>query len=341
MIVVSCISLVSPVGYNAAATCAALRAGIDAFEELDYPDSNGMPLKGARIDAIAPAKRGRDRLVALAQLVIELIAADAAAALPWSQMPIILCTRQREVPGARLNGILSGLRLPDGSMLAQRRTAHIGASQPSAFVALRQAQQMLAEGQEPACLVLALDSLIDPRTLAWLDGHMRLKTSSVTDGLLPGEAACLAVVSRKPMTPHFLVVRGLGLGTETATAVNEEPFRADGLTAALRNALSDGRTEMHEIAFRLSDVAGESYAFEELVLAQLRNMRKTRPEQPLWHAADCIGDTGAAAGLIQFAWAEQAFHRGYAPGDLAALHGSSMAFNGRAAAVVSAGDAPR
>ena len=92
---------------------------------------------------------------------------------------------------------------------------------------------------------------------------------------------------------------------------------------------------MHEVAFRLSDVAGESYAFEELVLAQVRNMRKTRPEQPVWHAADCIGDTGATAGLIQFAWAEQAFHRGYASGELAALHGSSMAFSGRAAAVVS------
>ena len=48
-----------------------------------------------------------------------------------------------------------------------------------------------------------------------------------------GEAACLTVVSREPLTPHFVVVRGLELGTETATAANEEPFRADGLMAAL------------------------------------------------------------------------------------------------------------
>ena len=69
---------------------------------------------------------------------------------------------------------------------------------------------------------------------------MRLKTSAVTDGLIPGEAACLAVVSREPLTPHFVVVRGLGLGAETATAVNEEPFRADGLTAALRRRARRG-----------------------------------------------------------------------------------------------------
>ena len=94
---------------------------------------------------------------------------------------------------------------------------------------------------------------------------------------------------------------------------------------------------MHEVAYRLSDVAGESYAFEEVVLAQVRNMRQPRlEEQPVWHAADCVGDTGAAAGLIQFAWAEQAYRRGYAPGKLCALHGSSMAFGGRAAAIVSA-----
>jgi len=334
MTVMSCVSMISPVGYSAAATCAALRAGIAAFAELDYPDNNGVPLRGARIDAIAPAKRGRERMVALAQLAIEQIDPEAAA-LPWSRMPIILCTREREVPGARLNGILAGLRLPDGSVLTQRRTAHIPTGQTSAFAALLQARKMLDDDNEPACLLLALDSLIDARTLAWLDGQIRLKTNAVTDGLIPGEAACLAVASREPLTPHFVVVRGLGLGTETATAANEEPFRADGLTAALKKALGDASTEMHDVAFRLSDVAGESYAFEELVLAQVRNMRKTRPEQPVWHAADCIGDTGAAAGLIQFAWAEQAFHRGYAPGDCAALHGSSMAFSGRAAAVIS------
>ncbi len=47
--------------------------------------------------------------------------------------------------------------------------------------------------------------------------------------------------------------------------------------AALRAALAEARAGMHDVAFRLSDVAGELYAFEELVLAQIRNMRQTRP----------------------------------------------------------------
>jgi 3-oxoacyl-[acyl-carrier-protein] synthase I len=336
MTALTCASLVTPLGYSSAATCAALRAGISAFEELDYLDTRGVPICGARIEAIGAGKRGRDRLTALAQLVVECIDTNLAATMPWAEMPLILCTRHRELPGPGQHGILSGLNFPDGSPLNQRRRAHIAAGQPSAFSALMQARQILDEGSHPACLILAIDSLIDARTLVWLDGKMRLRTSSTTDGLIPGEAACLVVASRHPLTQSHVIVRGLGEGTETATAANEAPFRAEGLALALKAALAEARTEMHEVAFRFSDVAGESYAFEELVLAQMRNTRKARPEQPVWHAADCIGDTGAAAGLIQFAWAEQSFGRGYAPGHLAALHASSMVFGNRAAAIVSA-----
>jgi len=114
---------------------------------------------------------------------------------------------------------------------------------------------------------------------------------------------------------------------------NEEPFRAEAMKSAVGDALRESGLAMHDVDFRLSDVAGESYAFEELALAQTRLMRKVRPSQPLWHAADCIGDCGAAAGLVQFAWAAQAFHRRYAPGPVAALHAAS-ALGPRAAAVV-------
>lgn len=336
MTAISCISLVCPAGYTAASAAAALRASISVFEELPYRDRGGQPVRGAKVEAIPLKTRGRDRLALLARLAVEHVDPRAAALLPWGQMPFLLCTRDTDMPGARINGILAGLTAPNGAPLAGSRSLHITNGQISAFVAMEQARKLLSERDVEACLIMALDSLIDARSLAWLDSRMRLKTSEVTDGLIPGEAACLLVVSKRPVLEGSLRLRGLGLAIEKTTASNEEPFRADGLTSALKTALGEAGVNMHEVAFRLSDVAGESYAFEELVLAQMRNMRKTRPEQPVWHAADCIGDTGAAAGLIQFAWAEQAFSRGYAPGELAALHGSSMAFGGRAAAVVSA-----
>lgn len=336
MTAISCISLVCPVGYMPASAAAAMRASISVFEELPYRDSGGQPIRGALVDAISPQARGRSRFAALARLAVDHIDEKVAASLPWGEMPFLLCTRDAGMPGARFNGILSGLAVPGGKPLVGARAFQVTHGQISVFVAMEQARTLLDERNVEACLIMAIDSLIDARALSWLDSRMRLKTSKVTDGLIPGEAACILVVSRRPIFDGSLRLRGLGLAVETATASNEEPFRADGLSAALKIALGEAGVRMHEIAFRLSDVGGESYAFEELVLAQMRNMRQTRPEQPVWHAADCMGDCGAVAGLIQFAWAEQAFKRGYAPGELAALHGSSMAFSGRAAAVVSA-----
>jgi 3-oxoacyl-[acyl-carrier-protein] synthase-1 len=313
-----------------------MRAGISVFEELQYRDSTGKSIRGAKVEAVPPQAHGRSRLKTLARFAVEHIDPKFAAILPWGEMPFLLCGRDAGMPGARINGILSGLTVADGKPLAGPRTFQVAHGQISAFVAIEQARKLLDERGIEACIIMAVDSLIDARALSWLDSRMRLKTSKVTDGLIPGEAACMLVISKRPIVEGSLRLRGLGLATETATASNEEPFRADGLNAALKAALGEAGVEMHQIAFRLSDVGGESYAFEELVLAQMRNTRRTRPEQPVWHAADCMGDCGAAAGLIQFAWAEQAFRRGYAPGELAALHGSSMAFSGRAAAVVSA-----
>lgn len=336
MTAISCISMICPAGYTPASAAVAMRASISVFEELPYRDRSGQSIRGARVEAVPPGTHGRSRLATLAQLAVEHIDTKFAAMLPWGEMPFLLCGRDPGMPGARVNGILSGLAVAGGKPLAGPRTFQVAHGQISAFVAIEQARKLLDERNVEACLIMAIDSLIDARALSWLDGKMRLKTSKVTDGLIPGEAACILVVSRRPILEGSLRLLGLGLAVETASVSNEDPFRADGLSAALKTALGQAGVQMHEIAFRLSDVGGESYAFEELVLAQMRNTRKTRPEQPVWHAADCMGDCGSAAGLIQFAWAEQAFKRGYAPGELAALHGSSMAFGGRAAAVVSA-----
>ncbi|ESX14965.1 hypothetical protein NKJ16_03285 [Mesorhizobium sp. M0179] len=335
MTVISCLSLVSPVGYSAGSTAAAMRANIAAFAELSYRDADGEPIRGASVDALPATMRGRDRVAALTRLAADQVDPKQADRLPWGEMPIILCTREPQFPGARLNGIVGGLALPNGASLVGPHSVHVTEGAVSTFVGIWHARKLLAERKVPACIIVAVDTLIDSRTLGWLDKAGRLKTSIVTDGLIPGEAASISVVSARPLLESHVTVHGLGLARETATVLNEEPFRADGLASALRTALAEARVEIHDVAFRLSDVAGESYAFEELVVAQMRVMRTVRPQQLVWLAAGCIGDCGAAAGSIQFAWAEQAFRRGYAPGPSAVLYGSST-FGGRAAAIVTA-----
>ncbi|MER8565603.1 hypothetical protein NKH85_09885 [Mesorhizobium sp. M0924] len=330
---VSCISLVTPVGYSAASSIAAMRGKIAAFNELSYHDAEGEPIIGATVDALPLKLRGRERISALVKLAFEQLDADTVTGLPWGQMPLLLCTRENEMPGGRLKGILAGITLPDGRGLTGPKLLHIAGGPVAVFTALSHAETLLKSEGYPACIIVAVDSLVDARTLSWLDLHQRLKTSAVTDGLVPGEAAGILVVTRDAASLTAISILGIGFGVEGSTLFNETPFRADGLSAALKAALADAGVPMHKVSFRLSDVAGESYAFEELVLAQMRNMREVRPCQDVWHAADCIGDSGAAAGIIQFAWAEQAYARNYAPGKLAALHASSC-FGPKAAAIV-------
>lgn len=76
---------------------------------------------------------------------------------------------------------------------------------------------------------------------------------------------------------------------------------------------------MQHIDFRISDLAGEQYGFKEQALMVSRTLRQRRPDFPLWHPADCIGDIGAAAGIAQIVCASAAFQRGYAPGPHALL----------------------
>lgn len=333
MISISCLSMISPVGYTPQSTAAALRAKISAFRELPYRQRDGYNIIGAMVPAVAVETRGSARLMALVNLVFETLPREFIENLPWNHMPLLICMPEIQRPGPRLQETVANLTFRNGIVLRLPQILCIEGGATAAFQAVAKARQLLATTNIPACLILAIDSLIDARVLAWLDADYRLKTSEQTDGVIPGEAGCLAIVGRTPIARTSATLWGLGLTQETAHVRNNEPLLGKGLASALRTALGEAGIEMHDVDFRISDVAGESYAFEELVLAQTRLMRQVRPTQPLWHPADCIGDCGAAAGLIQFTWVEQAFARGYAPGAIAALHGSST-FGTRAAAIL-------
>jgi 3-oxoacyl-[acyl-carrier-protein] synthase-1 len=181
--------------------------------------------------------------------------------------------------------------------------------------------------------VCAVDSYLNPATLGWLDDAYRLKTAGNADGLIPGEAAAAVLVRAEPKTAATEVT-GLGFGVEPAPIRSDEPLRAAGLAQAVKAALAEARLGYHEIDFRLSDVTGESYGFKEVLLMEARVMRELRyTYQPVWHWSEAIGDTGAAAGVVQLVSADDAFRKGYAPGR-SAICLTSAGPGARAAAVV-------
>jgi 3-oxoacyl-[acyl-carrier-protein] synthase I len=328
-----CLSLVCAVGLNPRSSSAALRAGISGLVDLPYADNQGEPVIGAQVPGIEPGLTGRSRLTALLTRGCDDIRSRLPGHLDIGEMPLLLCTRGADQPGAKLRGIVDGAQAALQITFQRAHSAHFPSGAVAVFEALAHARKLFQDRSTQACLIAAVDSFIDARTLQWLDQGKRLRTPQQSDGVAPGEAAGVLLVCAEPEVSGSLAVCGLGFGHETATIHNDEPFLGNGMTTAVRNALAEASVPIHNIDFRLSDVAGESYGFEELVLTQARLTRVPRQTQDLWHPAAFVGDCGAAAGLIQLAWAEQAFSRGYAPGPLALAHGSA-ASGPRAAAVL-------
>ena len=174
-------------------------------------------------------------------------------------------------------------------------------------------------------LVAGVDSYLNAESLLWLDSHSRLKTAQNSDGVVPGEAAACVLVEGRPRHGQIGVeLLGLGFGHERAGILTEEPpLQALGLTAAARAALAEAALGMHQMDFRSSDVAGESYGFKELALSLQKLMRVRRENLPVWHAADAVGDVGAATGAVQLVIAQYAFRKAYAPGPRLLCHASA------------------
>lgn len=333
----SCIDLISPIGLTPESASAAMRAGIDTFGELPYADNSGEPIMGAMVPGVEPRLRGRERILALLALAMDGLPTRLPQELESGELPLLLCTREGHRARPDMAGLVTEAASQAGLEFRRQDARHFASGAVSVFEALTYAQQLLAGAKAAACLIVAVDSQVDPRSLNLLDQEGRLKKVGHPDGVIPGEAACTMLVSARRLRPTAIRVLGLGFGAETATVLNEDPLLGNGMAAAVRAALEQAMVPMHEIAFRLSDLAGEAYAFEELVLAQVRTLKRTRPSQDVLHPAGYTGDCGAANGVVQLAWAEQAMHKRYAHGPLALAHASAPD-GARAAAVLAQGE---
>jgi 3-oxoacyl-[acyl-carrier-protein] synthase-1 len=325
--------LACPVGLSAAAACAAMRAGVAKFDEWPYHHTAGGAIVGAAVPGLDFKTKRLPRLAELlAGAVTDCLA--GAAGLRTEQVPLLLGTAEPGRPGGVApDAVAAGL----GAKLKARFHPKLSRTFPTGhtagFEALRAARDLLTGGGAPACLVAAADSYANAEVLAWLDAHARLKTPDNSNGAIPGEAGAAVLVQATPPRDPTARVAGLGFAQEKATVLSDEPLLGLGLAEATRQALADASLPLHEIDFRLSDVTGETYGFKEQALLLPRVMRGRREAFPLWHCADCIGDTGAAAGVCQLAVALYAFRKNYAPGPRAIGFTSSVP-GGRAAAVL-------
>lgn len=317
--VIGC-GLLTGVGLDAPASCAAMRSGIDNFTETHFFDEAGEPIVASTVP-LPGDHRGREKLVHLAAAAIrESLSGVGAAA---ERIPLLLCTADPGRPG-RIEGLDDRLLADIQAELGLRfhaRSAVIAGGRTGGVAAIAAAAKIVAAEALPGAVVAGVDSFVTHLTLSAYLTRGRLLTRRNSNGFIPGEAAGAIFLgpAAGAGTPR-LEVAGIGFGRETATLDSEAPLRAEGLVAAIRAALAEARLEMSAIDYRIADLNGEQYGFREAALAMTRLVRAPKERFDLWHPADTIGETGAAVVPAIIAVAAAAGRKGYAPGPRALCH---------------------
>jgi 3-oxoacyl-[acyl-carrier-protein] synthase-1 len=301
-----------PVGLTWPSSCAAMRAGITRKSFSPYRDNEGHEIVASYLrDYIREDASAEERWLSLLAWALKDIARQSAQSV-LEHTPLLLA-----LPLSRAGrSYPTSLIAEDLSTRLELRMApsHIRIFTEGAYgsyVALEQGRALVRTGQP--CIVAAAESMLCARTLLRLSEQQRLLVEGHSDGIIPGEAAA-AVLLTQDKKHALATVRGLGFGKEPASFGNDVPLRADGVVAAARAALLEANLQLHEIDFRFSDAAGESFSFKEQALLVSRLLGERRARFPLWLPAETLGDTGAASGLCGMLWAVASWARKYAPG---------------------------
>lgn len=306
--------LVTPVGLDAASSCAAFRAKLTNPTQTRYIDSAGEWIVAHQVPLAQPW-RGTAKLAKMAAMAIDEVL-DGMPPDERARLPLILCVADGQRPGRPVgleNEVF--LRVQDELGLAfSPASVIVSQGRVGVAVALSRAHALIGEAGVPHVLIAAVDSLLSWPTLGHYDRQGRLLTGKNSDGFIPGEAAGALLVGRPEGRPGELLCTGIGFGVEAAAIGGGQPLRAEGLMQAIGMALTDAGCRLHHMDFRITDIAGEQYYFKEAALAYSRIQRVRKEAFDLWHPAECTGEAGAAAGAAIVAAAKAACDRQYAPG---------------------------
>lgn len=197
------------------------------------------------------------------------------------------------------------------------------------YLALDEALQHLEKNSLDACLVGAIDTLIDANRLFAYRSEDRLKAVDNPVGLVPGEAACFMLIERldrarrRKATPLAVLHRPCFAVPDQGTdeqAVNQGAAMSKAIAGALRHAGApqDGPLTIYWDANGEQDKALDlGYA-----LLRLREAYDVEVWTQAFPAAN-FGDTGTAGGMLALCLAVRAFQRRYNAGSRAVVALSS------------------
>lgn len=331
----------TPLGFDAASSAAAVRAGISAIQDHPYMiDRFGEPMKVTRDTGIDVDLRGVERAVGIAQSP----ALDALGPLLRSggaaSVTLVIST------GEPRPGQPDGFAAQVDALLRRRLGEHVvlegggstAGGHAGGLLAIYHACRSLREGRAKFCLAGGVDTYLEPETLEWLDEGEQLHSQTTTYGFCPGEAAgfvlltTLARAREYGLVPSLEIV-GASIASEENRIKTETVVLGEGLGAAFRLLFEDAPSD--KVDRIICDMNGERYRGNEYGFAVIRNPGRFKDAADFETPADCWGDVGAASGPLFVSLVTEAKARGYQPGPLSLIWAGSE--NGARAAVLLGG----
>jgi 3-oxoacyl-[acyl-carrier-protein] synthase-1 len=288
-------------GWNASLTVGAMHAGVQLFDDLSVRAPDGEWLSGAQI-SFPPNLPVPDRLSTMALCAL----GECAEALPPQvALPIVLCLP--EVTEFEWDPADVMARLVSSSPIAldQHASRAFPGGRTAIVEALPHALDLLDRGHRDACFLAGVDSLVTGDRLRQLLREGQVLHGGNPGGFIPGEGAGCVLLTRRPDRGSFAVLRGFGRGRNPGdgSAATAAPSPARGLTEAMRQALAAAGLRAADVGHLLFDF-GEKVGFDELALAWSRLPLDGAAEAAeLFGVAQWIGETGAAAGVLEIATA--------------------------------------
>lgn len=315
--------IVSAIGFNALTSCAAIRAGISGISETYLNEYTGSieHLRGGKVE-LPQWWDSVDRLV-------DLVAPAIIEALNFIDKK-----ERKHVP------LLIGTALPEmqflGNVIEQQLLAKIEAKlglphhlesrvlpigQTAGIQGLKIASMLLTKNIS-ACIIAGTDSYLQKETIKYYMAQRRLMTSDNSNGFFPGESGSAVLIGLSSYYPQAILhILGIGESKELVTIYSEEIFRANGMTKAIRNAVTKSGIKLSQISCRFTDVNGEYYKFREgnIAIARFNNKNET-VDMDIWHPIEFTGEIGAAIVPLLLGLALDAGQKGYNPGKYLLFH---------------------
>jgi 3-oxoacyl-[acyl-carrier-protein] synthase-1 len=334
-IVVSAVGMVSPVGHSAAVTFASVKAGLARIAEspeLRIRDDRGklMTVTCAAVTGITDGHRRYLRLFRLAVRALSQTLKSAAldhVDLDRATMHLVLAEPGRPGMDHRVEQDLARKMLLALGLEAPLHTIVTTEGHAGIFEALGSAMSSIASGSTDRAIVGAVDGYLDELTLQWLKDTERLKSEDNPKGFVPGEAAGFLMLERQSAVAArggrgLARLAGTGYALESHSIYDKTPSTGAGLTGAIRSALTASGEEP-PLSLVVCDLNGERYRANEWGLVLSRAFESNQAPESLWHPADCVGDCGAAAGILNTVVATLAVAQDRSRNDSALVWGAS------------------